>query len=912
MKKTRTKWLACLLLLIGMASIPSAAKVRIVNATVEMLKNPIGIDCTTPRFSWEIVSPKKDVVQTSYRILVASSQKNLSKNIGDVWDSGLKNSDVSIYIPFKGGNLASRSRYFWKVQVSTNSGKAWSAPSFWEMGLLQSSDWTAQWIGKSYPTDNLNGKTKVRARYLRKDFSTGSAVKKATLYISGLGLYEAYINGQRIGTGELAPTPTDYNHTVKYNTFDVTAQVKQGSNAIGIILGNGRFTSMRTGSILHFGLPQLLAQLEVTLADGTKKRIVSDTSWKIMADGPIGNNNEYDGEEYDARKEMPGWSENGYQATAWQDAEVVPAPKGVLNAQMNPNITVMEKIKPVSISELKPGVYILDMGQNMVGWLKMKVHGEQGDQLKLHFAETLQKDGSLYTANLRSAETTDTYIIKGGSEETWQPSFTYHGFRYVEMTGFKTKPSLADIEGEVLYDEMVTTGSIETSNKVFNQVYKNAYWGIRGNYRGMPTDCPQRDERLGWLGDRAVGCLGEAYIFNNHRMYAKWVNDIEDDQGPKGEISDVVPIYWAIYADDVTWPTAWLTATNMLYDQFGDERPIIKHYGGMKRWMNHIKNDLSKDYIVQKDQYGDWCMPPESPELIHSKDPARITDGKLLSTSFYYMLCGVMSKFAAIAGHTEDVQTWNDLAEKTKEAFNRAFFHADKGYYANNTVTSNILPLRFGMVPEEYRQTVFNHIVEKTTGEFKSHISAGLIGVQQMMRGLTDYGRGDLAWTIATNNTYPSWGYMAEHGATTTWELWNGDTADPAMNSGNHVMLLGDLVCWTYGYLAGISQTEKSTAFKQLCLKPYPVKGLDYIRATYRSVYGNIQSNWQKQDGRFIWSFEIPCNTSALVYVPVRNGQMDSESRQAVEKQRGKYQKTEGDYAVFSFGSGNYKIDVKY
>ena len=910
MIRFRMNLTACLLFGLMLIAQVATAGVKVVEPKVEMLTNPVGIDSKAPRFSWEIVSSQKSVMQMGYRILVASSEANLKKNLGDIWDSGLKLSDASNYIDFGGAALVSKNRYFWKVQVKTNRGSAWSAPCFWEMGLLNPSDWTAQWIGGNFPADQLKDKTKLRARYLRKDFTAGGAVKKATLYICGLGLYEAYINGKRIGKQELSPGPTDYNFSVKYNTFDVTSDVKSGKNALGVILGNGRFTSMRWSSILTFGVPQLLAQLEITLSNGQKEIIVSDPTWKITTDGPIGNNSEYDGEQYDARKEMPGWNETDFNDASWQQAEVVAAPKGHLNAQMNPNITIMDKVKPISIKELKPGVYMMDMGQNMVGWLKLKVKGSKGDELKLHFAETLQKDGSLYTANLRSAETTDTYILKGVGTEVWEPSFTYHGFRYVEMTGFKTKPNLADIEGEVIYDEMSTTGTLETSNSMFNKVYQNAFWGIRGNYRGMPTDCPQRDERMGWLGDRGVGCLGEAYVFNNHLLYAKWLDDIEDDQKPNGEISDVSPIYWSVYADDVTWPAAWFTGANMLYDQFGDKGPITKHYAAMTRWMNHIKNDISKDYIVQKDQYGDWCMPPESPELIHSKDPARITDGKLLSTSFYYMLCGLMSKFAALSGHTEDVTMWNDLADKTKESFNRNFFHADKEYYSNNTVTANILPLRFGMVPEEYRDAVFRNIVEKTTGEFKSHVSAGLIGVQQLMRGLTDYGRGDLAWTIATNNTYPSWGYMAEHGATTIWELWNGDTADPSMNSGNHVMLLGDLIVWAYSYLGGIAQTDNSAGFKHLKLKPWPVDGLNFVKAAYRSVYGEIESHWQKQGDKFVWDFEIPCNTSALVYIPAKNGQLDNLSRAAVEKQSGKFQKLDGNYAVYAFGSGRYHVVV--
>jgi alpha-L-rhamnosidase len=910
MKQLKLMTMACLAFIWWPSAGARTAGLTVANPRVQMMVNPIGVSEGSPDFSWELSSDKKNVVQKSYRIQVAYSCEALEKGKPDVWDSGERKGDRQNYVAYAGAKLKQGMRYWWRVQVKTNKGTSWSAPAFWQMAL---DGWSAPWIGRAYATDVLQGHTKLRARYLRKDFATDQPIHRATLYICGLGLYEAYVNGRRVGRAELAPTPTDYNITVKYNAYDVTSLLRRGNNAVGVVLGNGRFVPMRWSSNnkVHT-IPQLTAQLVVDYANGTSTTIRTDNTWKITADGPIGNNNEYDGEEYDARKEMPGWSEPGFDDSKWQQSEIQTGPKGRMVAQDNPNITIMDTVRPKSITELKPGVFIVDMGQNMVGWLRMKVRGKAGQTVKAHFAEMLQKDGSLYVANLRTAETTDTYIMKGGGEEIWEPSFTYHGFRFVEITGLTGKPALSDITGEVLYDQMATTGTFSCSNDIYNKVYHNAFWGIRGNYRGMPTDCPQRDERVGWTGDRTIGCLGEAYIFDNHRLYAKWVDDIGDDQRPNGSVSDVNPIFWSIFSDNMTWPGAWLTVCNMLYDQYGDAKPLFKHYAGMKKWMLYMKEKYMKDGILTKDTYGDWCMPPESLELIHSKDSSKITDGALISTSFYYFFCGIMSKFAALMKNADDVAMWNAQAEMVKDAFNRKFYDAEKGWYGNNTVTANMLPLRFGMVPVQNRSRVFQNIASKTENEFGSHVSAGLIGVQQLMRGLTDYGRGDLAWTIASNKTYPSWGYMAEQGATTIWELWNGNTAAPDMNSGNHVMLLGDLILWTYSYLGGIGQTEKSCGFSEIKLKPWPVKGLDSVKCSYRSIYGEIGSRWQKQNGRFNWDFTIPAGRTAVVCVPAPGGSLSADDVRAVKRQGGRLlkQQTDMGYTAFSFPSGSYHISV--
>ncbi|MDR1666909.1 MAG: glycoside hydrolase family 78 protein [Bacteroidales bacterium] len=908
-------------LVISLLGCGGGDKITPQNLRCELLNHPQGIDSPSPRLSWEISGSARGIRQTAYHVLVASAQDKLNANEGDLWDSKEVNSDQSVFVPYAGKPLESRAVCYWKVRVTTNQGVSeWSKPAVWTMGLLKNTDWQATWTGldRSFDGDVPEGKTRLAARYFRKEFEAAQKPLKATLYISGLGLYKLYVNGKKIGEQELSPTPTDYSKMVKYNTFDVTDNIAKGKNALATVLGNGRFFSMRIGNVdaiptvRHFGFPKMLLQLELEYADGSRQTVVSDNSWKVTADGPIRANNEFDGEEYDATKEMPGWDAAGFDDAKWLAAESVKAPADKLEAQTNPNIRIMETLKPVGIKSPEKGVYVLDMGQNMVGWLRMRVNGNKGDKVKLRFAETVNPDGSIYLANIRGALVTDIYTLKGGGTETFEPSFTYHGFRYAEITGFPGTPTVNDFTGCVLYDEMETTGTFETSNKTINQIYRNAYWGIRGNYRGMPTDCPQRDERMGWLGDRAVGSHGESFVFNNNNLYAKWLDDIEQAQREDGSIPDVTPNYWMLYNDNMTWPGAYLIIANMLYEQYGNSEPLVKHYESMKKWMSYMRSKYMVDNIMPKDLYGDWCMPPERPELIHSEDPARKTDGALLGTSFYYRMLFLLQRFAELQGKTDEAQAFAEEADAVKTAYNNKFFHTETARYSNNTVTANLLSLCYGLVPEGHENRVFANIEEKTLHEFKGHVSTGLVGIQWLMRGLSDYGRADLAYQIATNRDYPSWGYMIENDATTIWELWNGNTADPAMNSHNHVMLLGDLLVWFYEYLAGIRNEAGSNGFAKITMRPTAVDGLDYVTASYHSVRGVIKSAWKKEAGKFSWDITLPANSVAEVYLPAAEAHQVTESGKALSSVADvKFLKTEGGYCVFEVGSGNYRFSVQ-
>ena len=899
------------------------AKIELKNLRCEFMENPIGIDVEKPSLSWEIEADARGIKQTGYHILVASSLEKLNANEGDLWDSGLIRSDLSTNVLFDGIPLDSRTTCYWKVKTKTNLGTSdWSQPAQWIMAFTNNEEWEATWIGldKSFEDDILIEKTRLAARYLRKEFQSEEKIDKAMLYISGLGLYEAYLNGEKIGDQVLAPTPTDYSKSVKYNTFDVTDLLISGDNAVGVVLGNGRFFNMRTieddsypplPPTVNYGYPKMLLQLEIFYADGSQQTVVSDGSWKVTATGPIIANNEFDGEEYDARKEMPNWSKPGFDDYNWMNVDLTDAPQGNLEAQLNQNIKIMEVLSPKSITEPKPGIYVIDMGQNMVGWVSMKVKGKTGDQVTLRFAEVLDNNGMVYMGNIRNARVTDIYTLKGDGNEVWEPSFTYHGFRYVEVTGYPGVPTVNDFEGKVIYDEMETVGHFETSDSTINQIYNNAYWGIRGNYRGMPTDCPQRDERMGWLGDRATGSHGESFIFNNHNLYAKWLKDIEEAQTEEGSVPDVAPAYWRNYNDNMTWPGAYLIIANMLYEQYGDDRPIIKHYDSMKKWIEYMRDNFMEDNIMPRDLYGDWCMPPESPEMIHSADPARKTDGVLLGTSFYYHMLRLLERFALLQDKSDEAADFSNQAALVREAYNNRFFNEETAQYSNNTVTANLLSLRFGLVPEGLEERVFANIVDKTMNEFDGHVSTGLVGIQWLMRGLTNYGRGDIAYKIATNRDYPSWGYMIENGATTIWELWNGDTADPTMNSHNHVMLLGDLIVWFYEYLGGIQNAAGSTAFREINMQPYFANGLNYVTASHHSTQGLIKSAWKKDENTFEWDITIPGNCSAVVYIPAKDKKQITESTNNISKVHGvKYLRQENEFFVYEVSSGNYRFKV--
>ena len=904
-------------------------RIELTRLTVEMQDGSTPLATATPRFGWNYDSGVDNVRQTSYRIIVASSEEKARRGEGDLWDSQTVGTSQMLYISYAGKPLKSRDRCWWRVYTTVTYGdgrsKELESPvQSFEISLLERSDWRAHWIGRDYPDDKIEGHTVVAARYLRTEFQLRSDIDHARLYISGLGQYQAFFNGQEVAGDELLkPALSDYTRRVYFNTYDVTDLLQVGDNAVGVVLAPGRFTTVRHDTnylewcginhAAHYGRPQLLMQLEVFYEDGTADTIVSGEGWKITNRGPIRKANEFDGETFDQHLDVAlgAWLHTDYDDSRWDDAVVdydrynmnledrfnprwkrrddrydasMPFPDSAeiaaqrleyeLMPQSNPNIRVMERLEPKAIFR-KGDKWMLDMGQNMVGVLQVNdissllaKKSDGTDTITFRYAELLAADSTLYTDNLRSAECTDRYIAFAKYELPWHPQFVYHGFRYVEISGLPegSKPSLSDFTGLVLYDRMASTSTFETDNEVINAVHRNAFWGIRGNYRSMPTDCPQRDERMGWTGDRTTGCYGESFLFDNHRLYAKWLQDLEDCQWPNGQMSDVAPAYWRNYTDNMTWPGAFITVADMLYTRFGDIEPMRRHYDAMKKWMLHMRLWYCKDGIMTRDCYGDWCMPPESPEMIHSKDPSRITEAAAISTPFYAYLCIIMRGFALWLDKDDDAYFFQQEFDTITAVYNSRYLDTTTGNYANGTVTANILPLWFDMVPGELEDKVFANIISKTMDDFGGHVSTGVVGIQQLMRTLTYYGRSDLALRLATDTTYPSWGYMARRGATTIWELWNGDTGDPSMNSANHVMLLGDLLIWEYEDLAGIRPLEPG--YSMIQFRPIFVEGLDRVDCTFRSVSGLIESHWRRTGKGIEWTVVVPPNTTAEICLP--------------------------------------------
>ena len=862
-------------------------QINVTDLRTERLVNPMSIDTSTPRLGWRIETNTNDVKQTCYHLIVSSTPEKAQALDGDLWES-IVDTDQSQWISYQGKPLRSNTRCYWRVKVSTNKGDSdWSDVAMWNVGLLYEADWQGRWIGldRKMSWDEETEHSRLSARYLRKEFELDKQVAKATLYICGLGMYEAFINGKRIGDQVLAPAPTDYRRTVLYNAFDVT-QLLDKNNAIGVILGNGRYYTIQQDKkpykITRFGYPTLRLNLIVEFTDGSKKTISSDEKWKLSPDGAIRSNNEYDGETYDADKEFSNWTNIGFDDSQWMNAERTAIPLGTLRGAMAPNMKVICQLEPKSITR-KDGKLVLDMGQNMAGWLNVRIANlQQGDSIVIRYAERLDSTGNIWVENFRHAQSTDRYFANGKEQGLWwHPTFVYHGFRYAEISGL-ANAKIEDFIGEVVSDEMAETGHFVSTDTILNKVYRNAVWGVLSNYKGMPVDCPQRDERQPWLGDRTRGCYGEAFIYDNNALYTKWVRDITEAQREDGCIPDVAPAFWNYYSDNVTWPAALPFSLDMLMKQYGDDAPMRKYYPNVKRWLEHLKYQYQKDGLIEKDRYGDWCVPPEREELIHSEDSARITDGTLISTAYYFYICQMMSTYAKAQNLHEDAKWFEHEAQISKDAFNKKFLTVKKGtttvpghilypdstFYGNNTVTANLLPYYFGMIDDEYvKHEVEKQIVKAIISQNLGTVTCGVIGIGWLMHALTDMGRSDVAWLLATNKKYPSWGYMVEHGATTIWELWNGDTASPKMNSGNHVMLLGDLLSWIYEDVAGIQSSENG--FKHITMKPdFTVDEIDDIDASYQSIYGQIVSRWKKAKGKLHWHVEIPANTSATIHLP--------------------------------------------
>jgi alpha-L-rhamnosidase len=898
----------------------SVSALRPVGLKCEYRDDPLGIDARFPRLSWALESEERNQQQSAYRILAARSEGDLESEANLLWDSGRVESGRSVGIEYEGEALRSGSRCVWKVHVWDKDGvpSSYGGPAIFEMGLLEKSEWKGDWIslgkdpdkdfepptGEEYD-DLANGL--APSPHLRTEFLLDRPVRRARLYATARGVYELFINGTRVGEDVLAPGWTDYDRRVQYQTYDVTPLLAEGQNALGALLGDGWYAGFVGFDPKHRGAlygprPQLLAQLHVEYEDGTRERIVTDRSWRCST-GPILFSDLLMGESYDARKEMPGWSDPGFDDSAWRGVDSGELGDANLVAQPDEGIRVTEELEAKTVTEPREGVYVFDMGKNMVGWVRLKVEGEAGTEVTLRHAEALNPDGTIYTTNLRSARATDRYVLKGEGEEVYEPRFTFHGFRYVEVTGYPGESPLEAVTGRVVHSATPPAGSFECSNGMVNELQENILWGQRGNFLSVPTDCPQRDERLGWMGDAQVFVRTASFNMDVAAFFEKWMADVEDAQSPEGAFPDVAPLLKGSGLMDLRWGApAWGDAGIIvpwtIYRTYDDARIVERHYDAMVRWMEYL-HKANPDLIRKNrmgNNYGDWLSPKGD-----------YTPKHLLATAYWAYDARLMAEMAGAIGRAEDAKSYSDLNERIKGAFNEAYVSPD-GRIEGDTQTCYLLALHMGLLPEELRPVAAEHLVGAIESE-DWHLSTGFAGVGYLCPVLTDTGHTDVAYRLLLNETYPSWGYTIKNGATTIWERWDGWTEEngfqsPNMNSFNHYSL-GSVGEWLYRYAAGIDLG--APGYGHIVIRPHPGGDLAYARGEYDSVRGRISSYWKIEDGVFSLEVLIPPNTSATVHVPSTQGV--SEGGRPVEEADGVELLRSGEgETVVSVGSGRYEF----
>jgi len=751
-------------------------------------------------------------------------------------------------------------------------------------------------------------RTRLPARMLRREFRVDRKVDRATAYVCGLGLFELYLNGRRIGDHAMDPGLTMYTKRCLYVTFDVTEQVNEGANTVGVILGNGRFLAPRRSvpwaSTRNFGYPKLMMQISIEYADGSTLNVGTDETWKITTNGPIRANNEYDGEEYDARMEMPGWSEPGFDDAAWTGAQLVEEPGGLLQAQMIEPMRVTETIRPVAITNPKPGTYIVDMGQTFYGTVRLKVSGPRGIRVQWQSAYSLRPDGTLKTEDNRTALCKDIYTLKGEGTEAWAPRFRGQGYRRIEVTGFPGVPGLENFEGLAIHTDMESMGSFTCSNPLINRIYNNVRWGQRMYLRSLPID-PDRDERLGWMGDQAMDARSYAYNFNAVAILAKWLADIRLDQLPNGHLPDVAPAYYPVYKESIDWPSVMTIIPELLYDLYGDRKVLRDNYECMRKWMGFVSRHQKPDFTIDHNIYGDWC----DAYTLKTAPVQGATSKPLIATAYHYNNCRIMARIARLLGKTADGSYFGDLAEKTKAGFLKRFFNPQANTYESETQCSYVVPLALNLVPPEHKPFVVANLVNDILVKHKGHLSVGLIGMQWLMQALSDSGHSDVAYTLAAQTSQPSWGYMISKGATTIWERWDTDTRDPGMNSEALLILVGDLNAWFYQTLAGIHYDRQQPGFKHIILRPHPVGDLQFVKCSYRSAHGIIVSDWKIEGGAFHWNVIVPANTTATAYVPALQASAVLESGKPASDAEGvQFLRIENGRAVYELSSGTYQF----
>jgi len=865
------------------------ASLQVTELRTEGRLNPLGIDRPEPRLSWKLTSAQRGQKQTAYQVRVGTDATKLARNAGIWWDSGRVASSESVNVIYNGPGLQPAQRVWWTVRVWDKDGRAsaWSQPAWWEMGLLAPADWQATWNTRDRRPHPGEAEffQDAPAPLFRKEFRCDQKVRRARVYVSGLGYYELTLNGRRVGDQVLDPGWTSYAHRILYSTYDVTEQLQRGANVLGIMLGNGWFNpaplrlwgKINLREHLTTGAPQFILQLRVEFEDGSTQTIVSDETWQV-ADGPVRRNNLYLGEVYDARQEQPGWNQPDFAAGHWASAVRAESPqRGALRAQSAPPIRITRTLKPVRLTEPRPGVFIFDLGQNFAGWARLHVNGPAGTRVRLRYGELLYPDGTLNGMTAvcgqiksggpdyrydgdgppRTAFQQDEYILRGAGRETFTPRFTFHGFRYVEVTGFPGRPDLATLEGLRLNSDVESAGTFACSNEQFNRIQEMVLWTELSNLFSVQSDCPHR-EKFGYGGDIVASSEMALLNFNMHNFYAKAVEDLADAVRPNGGFTETAPFVGISdeglgdQAGPVGWGTAHPLLLTQLHQYYGDRRLLEEQYAWVRNWLQLLRTQ-AREGILDNGISDHESLAPK---------PRALT-----GTAFYYFNAQLLAHIARTLGRTTDAAEAEVLAEQIKAAFNRKFLQAGTGRYDTGTQACQAFALYFGLVPGAEQTAALHTLIRDIEQAHQGHLSTGIFGTKYLLHTLADHDRAEVAYRVVDQRTFPGWGFMLANGATTLWEHW--EFSDNTY-SHNHPMF-GSVSEWFYKVLAGIQPAREAVGFDRILIKPQPVGDLQWVKASYDSVRGHVTSDWQKRDHEFQLRISIPVGASATVFVPARD-----------------------------------------
>ena len=883
-RSLKTKLWGVISLLLGLSS-PVWAKMAVGELRCEYAINPVGIDTLKPRLSWTLTDDRRGQVQSAYEIRVASSPEEIRQNTASLWETGKVISDQNTHIIYNGTTLHSGVRCYWQVRVWDKEGKVspWSAPAQWQVALLQASDWKAKWIGlqdsgKSTVVSTNPPPLPKDCPRLRKSFVLEKPVRRATASVCGLGFYELYLNGKKAGDRVLAPANTTYSQRLLFDTLDVTDLIKQGNNAAGLWLAAG-YSDDYSKWGWKWELPkQAILQLDVVFQDGTTTTIVTDATWQAGT-SPLTFASLYHGEIYDAGLETPGWATAGFTGKDWQPVRVFDNPSAKLIPNTMPPVRVVQRIKPIGMSEPKPGVYVFDMGQSFAGWVHIQAKGKRGNRIVLHHSELIGPDGMIDPWTNRDAKAVDTFILGDESIETYEPRFTYHGFRYVEVTGYPGRPTLDDIIGCVVHSDVQPAGTFTTSDDIINRIHSNCVWSMRGNLMSIPTDCCMRDERTPCQMDSQAYEDAALCNFWMNRYYAKWLGDIQGGRGNPDWNGDMVALPWR------------------LYQCYGDTRILEENYENMRAFIEALHAKTPGH--IYTEGFGDWCAPNDGSWDGYHRNVTEV------NTTLYAAITRITSETAAILNRSDDASRYAGWADDITKAFNDKCLNTKTATYGNGTQTAAIMPLALNLTPRGVQFIVFDRLISTIHNQNKDHLDTGIFATRYLMDVLCDFGQPDLGLTLLKQPTYPSFGNQIAQGATTLWEQWS---FKGGMNSHNHAMFAG-VDSSFYTRLAGI--TALKPGFTQINIRPVIPKTMSFAKATRDTVKGRVTVEWEKKNGKTEIDVTIPVNTTAKVYIPANNADEVTESGSLAKKAKAvEFFGIDCNNVVFSIGSGNYHFSV--